>query len=104
MTVSEIKALVKSADATSSHYESAKRSGADYTVWREVRMLDTTSDDIHDEAWTFQIDRFTKTENDTVAATIRQKLDADPRVAYSYVVDYEPQTRYIHHIYDCEGY
>ena len=104
MTLSDIKTLVLSADANAYHYDSAHRSGAAYTVWRELSLLPTLADDVHQEGWRFQIDRFTKTEDDTVAAAIRTKLDADPRVAYQYIVDFEPDTRYIHHIFDCEGY
>ena len=61
-------------------------------------------DDTHAEAWAFQIDRFTTSETDEVADEIRRVLDGDVRVAYRYELDYEPDTRYIHHIYDCEGY
>ena len=104
MTLSDIKALVVSADCHAGHYESAYRGSSAYTIWKEVRLLGLMSDDGHAEGYAFQIDRFTKTENDAVAAAIRTKLDADPRVAYSYQIDFEPDTRYIHHIFDCEGY
>ena len=103
MTVDDIRALVITADPAASHYESTVTSGAAYTVWREMRQLGTVADDGHEEGWSFQIDRFTKTEGDTVAAAIRTALEGDPRVAYEYLVDYEPDTRYIHHIFDCEG-
>lgn len=104
MTLSEIKALVLRGDPEATRYESAKRHSEAYTVWREVRMLGQTSEDGHEAAWAFQIDRFTKEQNDPIAATIRAALEDDERVAYSYEIDYEPDTRYIHHIFDCEGY
>lgn len=103
MTLEDIRALVVSADGFASHYESAVRNGAAYTVWREVRALSLMADDVHQEGWAFQIDRFTKDEIDAVARAIREKLDEDPRVAYRYEIDFEPDTRYIHHIFDCEG-
>ena len=104
MTLEEIRQLVVSADEYATRYESAERTTGNYTVWREIRQLGLMADNLHEEGWAFQIDRFTKEENDTVAAAIKAALDADVRVAYHYEIDYEPQTRFIHHIFDCEGY
>ena len=104
MTLSEIQALVVSADAHAGHYESAYQNSAAYTVWREYNRLGTMADDAHEAGWHFQVDRFTKTENDATAAAIYAALEADDRVAFEYLIDYEPDTRYIHHIFDCEGY
>lgn len=104
MTLDAIKALVVSADPDARHYDSAHRKGEAYTTWREVRLLPWTTDDGHEEAWAFQVDRFTKAEADAIAAAIRAALEAEPAVAYIYEVDYEPDTGYIHHIFDCEGY
>lgn len=106
MTINDIMALVVSADPKASRYEYGAHSanGAAYTTWREIRRLPLMHDDTHAEAWAFQIDRFTTSETDEVADEIRRVLDDDVRVAYRYELDYEPDTRYIHHIYDCEGY
>lgn len=104
MTLEDIRALVVSVDKGAGHYESAYQGGQAYTVWREVRRLSLMASNSHEEAWAFQIDRFTKTEGDGIAAALLSALEADERVAYSYLVDYEPDTGYIHHIYDCEGY
>lgn len=104
MTLSEIQALVVSVDPKAGHYESASQSKTGYTVWREFRRLDMTADDAHAEAWSFQVDRFSKLENDPVAAALYEALEADDRVAVEYLVDYESDTRWIHHIFDCEGY
>lgn len=104
MTLQEIKSLVVSLDVNAGHYESAYQGSPAYTVWREVRPLPIMGDNRHAaEAWRFQIDRFTKSEDDEIAVAIRASLEGDPRVACSYDVDYEPGTGYIHHIYDCEG-
>ena len=103
MKLSDIKARVLSADATAEPYESSKRSAESYTVWREVYRLPVTGDDRHSEGWAFQVDRFTKDEDDAVASTLISTLDGDDRVAVAYNIDYEPDTGYIHHIFDCEG-
>ena len=104
MTREDIRALVVSVDKDAGRYESAYQGGQAYTVWREGRRLGLMADDRHEEAWAFQIDRFTKTEGDGIADAFLDALDKDERVAYSYTVDYEPDTGYTHHIYDCEGY
>ena len=103
MTLADIQALVVSVDSAAGHYESASQNKAGYTVWREIRRLDMMRDDGHSEAWAFQIDRFTKIENDPIAAALFEALEADDRVAFEYLVDYENDTRWIHHIFDCEG-
>ena len=103
MTLAEIKALVAAIDQESGHYESACQEGDSYTTWRERNLLPLMADDQHQEGWRFQIDRFTKDEDDEVARRIRAALDADDGVAYEYQVDYEQDTGYIHHIFACEG-
>lgn len=104
MTVEEIKAIVVAVDADAGHYDSAYQGTAAYTVWQEIRPLPIMGDDGHaTEAWSFQVDRFTQTEGDAIAAALRAALESNHRVAFGYRVDYEPDTGYIHHIFDCEG-
>lgn len=104
MTLNEIKALVLSADPTAEHYASSRTGSDSYTVWRELRRLNATADDRHIEGWAFQVDRFTRDEYDGIAEAIFETLDGDDRVALAYEVDYERDSEYIHHIYDCEGF
>ena len=73
-------------------------------MWRELRRLDATADDRHIEGCAFQVDRFTKDEDDATAQALFEALDGDDRVAVYYAVDYERDSEYIHHIYDCEGF
>lgn len=104
MTVREIEQLVADADPAASHYYS-QRHDRDFTVWREYALLPHTANDLHVEGWAFQIDRFTGTAYDPVAAAIRAALDA-AKVAYSYRVDFEgtpTEFGLIHHIFDCQG-
>ena len=102
MTVNEIRDFVISVDPDAQHYASDKK-GEAYTVWREIRLLPTMADDVPDEAWAFQIDRFTKDEHDPIAAALMSALIADDRIACAPTVDYERDSGYIHHIFDCEG-
>lgn len=103
MTVREIQALVVSADPAAKHYESP-HNGTDYTVWMEYQRIGISSDDLSGGGWKFQIDRWTKEEYDPVAEQIEQVLNATPGVAFTYMVNYEQDSGYIRHMFDCEGY
>lgn len=104
MTKAEIKALIVSVDPGARHRFSMEK-GKDYTYWNETHRLPLMSDDEHDEeAWAFVVHRFTKDDNDPVAPALFAALDAEPSVAPAWRQDFEPETGYIHHIFDCEGY
>lgn len=103
MTTAEIKALIITVDSNARHRFSMAK-GEDYTYWEETRRLPLISDDLHEEAWAFVVHRFTKSDADTVAPALFTALDGDPRVAVKWIQDYDPDTGYIHHIFDCEGY
>ena len=49
------------------------------------------------------MDRFTKIEDEETALALKALLEAQDDIAVDYLVDYERDTGYIHHIYDCEG-
>ena len=72
-------------------------------MWFETRLLDDMADNVHHGAIAFQIDRYTKDEDDTIAGALKTALEADPRICFAYMVDYEKDSGYIHHIYDCEA-
>lgn len=102
MTTDELKAFVIAIDPEAQRYDSARRTSA-YTVWRELGTLGFMADGQHQGGIRFQIDRFTKTADDAIAARLYAALEANDRMAFSYDVDYERDTGYIHHIFDCEG-
>lgn len=103
MKLDEIQALVVSADPNAGHYESAYQGSDAYTVWFEVRSLPFMGDNRHLGALAFQIDRYTKQENDPIAALLNALLDERDDVAFTHIVDSDPRTGVIHHIFDCEG-
>ena len=107
MTRSEIKSLLAAADPDIRHYFTM--SGAEaYSYWEETRRLPFLADDAHnasDQAWRFYVHRYTKTEDDAIAQTIFNTLDSDPRTTVVWTVSpIDPETGYIHHIFECEGY
>ena len=105
MTLSEIRTLLASVDPEIKHYFSAA-DGKNYTYWEETQRLPFMADDRHDPAdaaWRFYVHRFTKTENDPVAPALFKALDESTGIAVRWTVDFEPDTGYIHHIFECEG-
>lgn len=102
MTLEDVRALVLSADPQAMHYVHAKGRGA-YTTWQETQRIGMSADDARDKGWAFMVDRFTQTEFDETAAAIEQVLSGAVGVVCRYRVDYERESGYIHHIFDCEG-
>ena len=102
MTLREIKALVTSTDPDAKHYTVATN-GANFTRWQEYEYIGQPADDEYGDGWKFQIDRFTHDEFDAIAETIKETLKHTPGVAFGYMVDYEQESDYIHHIFSCEA-
>ena len=103
MTVQDIKTMVLSVDPKAKHYFSDKKGDA-FTVWGEYQRAGQGAEDRHDYGWKFEIDRYTRDEEDTVPDMIEQILIDHPGVAYTYQVYYDHAARYIVHVFDCEGY
>ena len=103
MTLHDIQALVVSVDPGARHYESDHRHGQAYTVWWEKRTLPLMADGRHMGGIKFQISRYAKLEGDAIAAALYSALEERPDISFEYLTDYEPETGYIHHIFDCEG-
>lgn len=103
MTLTDIRDLLVSVDPDIKHYFTDSNADA-FSYWEETRRLSMFSDDRHEDAWRFYVHRYTKAENDVVASQLFDTLDQDPRIAFQYAVDFDADSGYIHHIYDCEGY
>ena len=104
MTVSDIQSFVVAIDPNADHYESEYREGKAYTVWYEQGPIEeSVGDGEYLGGVKFTIARITKEENDAIAAALLSALDASDVIAYQYKPDYDPETGYILHIFDCEG-
>lgn len=95
MALSDFKTTVLAGDATATHYRTD--SAGNYTTWQETSRRWIAGH----WYWQIQVDRFTKIENDPVVAAMTAALEAAD-VACEYLVDYEQDTGYIHHIWDCQ--
>ena len=103
MTVAEIKELLVSVDPGVQRYEHDHEGEDAYTVWCELGRIGEYGDGEEEGTIRFQVDRFTKEEDDATAAALLAALEAEDDIAVDYLVDYERETGYIHHIFDCEG-
>lgn len=97
-----IKARLVKIDPTVQKFTSTHRSEPAYTVWHPIRPIGIHANGARLPGWSFQIDRYTKQDPDEIAAEILKTLEADNRVAVDYLLDYEDDTGYFHHIFDCE--
>lgn len=103
MTLQEFRGCILTADPHATRYEADNKDG-NYTVWSEYGNEPLYAGDRRAEcAHNVQVDRFTKDEDDEIAERIADALDENG-IAYTYLCDFEPDTHYIHHIYDCVVY
>ena len=72
-------------------------------MWYELGTTNHFADGENVGIMRFQVDRFTKEEDEETALALKALLEAQDDIAVDYRVDYERDTGYIHHIYDCEG-
>ncbi|WP_041274641.1 hypothetical protein [Desulforamulus reducens] len=83
------------------HYHAHKKHDS-YIVWSEYGTQGLNADsEIQEISWRVQVDFFTKTEFDPNVEKISSLLDRED-ISFSYLVDYEQDTGYVHHIWDCE--
>lgn len=104
MTVNEFRAIAIRCDPYITHHLGQKTDGA-YTTWHEFHRIPLGGDNREArEAWRFQVDRFTRDEDDPMVSQIYGVLDADPRLTRpDHRVQYERETGYIHHIFQVQG-
>ena len=104
MTVSDIQNFVVAIDPNADHYESEYREGASYTVWYEQGPAEeNVGDGEYMGGIKFTIARITRVENDAIAAALYAALDASDTIAFQYKLDFDPESGFILHIFNCEG-
>ena len=100
MTLTDFKTLLLTCDPAVSKFTGPGT--GNYTVWVPGTRTDgLMSDDQSEEDDTrVYVDRFTKVDNDTVAALLKTKLD-ESFIPYEYEQMFETDTGYIHHSFTC---
>lgn len=101
MTLDAFRRLLLRVSPKATRYEGGRT--GNYTVWREYKYVRLDGDNQSAERTVkIQVDRFTKIEDDPEVNAITDLLDEQDDIAFTYLVDYEHDTGYIHHIWDCE--
>lgn len=100
MTLSDFKTLLLTADPAATKW---KGSGTgNYTVWYPISFPKLMANGAAAETVKrIQVDRFTKLDDDSVVSAIDAALAGHDEVAHDHIVDFEEDTGYIHHIFDC---
>lgn len=101
MTLDEFKTLLLSADPKATKWKGAGT--GNYTVWRPFEFPKLMADGLPASTVTrIQVDRFTKIDDDPVATEIETVLSVNDDIAFEHLADFEEDTGYIHHIFNCE--
>ena len=103
MTINSFAALIKSIDPSAARYDAIGQKGDAYTVYADyhTRVLYGNGSPAA-TAVSVQVDYFTKQENDPRAQAFFVAFTGNEEITCEYSTDFEADTRYIHHIYDCE--
>jgi hypothetical protein len=101
MTLFDLRDLLLTVGPPVYHYHAHQQPDS-YIVWAEYGGSKLGADSRGQEkAARVQVDLFTRTEFDSNVETITALLDQDDIAASEPLTDYEPDTGYIHHIWDC---
>jgi len=100
MLLADFKALLLTADPLATKYKGALT--GNYTAWTAYARIGVDADNrLAESGWKVQVDRFTKSDSDAVVALIDGVLSGNDEIGVNYLIDYESDTGYIHHIWDC---
>lgn len=97
----KLKELLLAIDPEVSKFQGAGK--GNYTVWTPYgENVLLAGNHRREVAHKVQIDRFTMDDPDEIADAIYAALEKAEFVTFDHQLDYEPDTGYIHHLYDCE--
>ena len=101
MILLELRDLLLTVGIPVYHYSAHKDKG-NYIIWTENGANGFNADNRQRErAYRVQVDLFTRIEFDPNVDKINAVLEHD-EISFNYLCDYEKDTEYIHHIWDCE--
>ena len=101
MMLDEFAALLITADPSATKWKGAGT--GNYTVWRPYETGGLIADGmIVESRIKIQLDRYTKSDVDPVVTAIAEVLAGDDDISFKYFTEFEQDTGYIHHIWDCE--
>lgn len=103
MTIEAFAELVYSIDPDAARYEMIGQKGDAYTMFADYDTVILFANGrpaglLHK----IQVDFFTRTEDDPVAFRFLRAFAENDEITCTYQKDFESDSRYIHHIFDCE--
>ena len=102
MTLPQFSAWISAIDPTATHYVQPAATN-ECTVWREYQLDAVYADGKQTaEVWKVQIERYTPTENDPIAAAIAEAIEESDCIAASSRIDSDPSNGMLRYIFDCE--
>lgn len=103
MVFDEFIGIIQAIDPDAARYEMLGQKGDAYTVFAEYSSSPLYADGVPVlTSVSVQVDYFTRTENDPKARQFFEAFAMNDEITCAYKTDFESDTRYIHHIFDCE--
>ena len=104
MTIDAFVGIVQAIDADASRYQRLRKpSDKAYTVWSDYGTGTLYANGIPaGKTKKIQVDYFTFKEDDPVALAFFKAFSENDEITVVHNTDFETETRYIHHIFDCE--
>lgn len=104
MTIEQFVGIVLDIDADAARYQKLRKpTDKAYTVWSDygTGMLYANGVPVS-KTKKIQVDYFTFTEDDPVAFAFFKAFSENDEITVVHDTDFETDTRFIHHIFDCE--
>jgi hypothetical protein len=104
MTIEAFVNILKKIDPDISRYQRIRKKSDDaYSVWSDYGTRTLYANGVPaGSVKKVQVDYFTFKEDDPVASRYFHALSLNDEIAVEHTTDFETDTRYIHHIFDCE--
>lgn len=104
MKIEDFVGIVLKIDADASRYQRLRKpSDKAYTVWSDYGTGTLYANGVPAaKTKKIQVDYFTLIEDDPKALEYYQAFSRNDEITVEHSTDFETDTRYIHHIFDCE--
>ena len=101
MTLTEFYNLIKAVDSDISAYSGSGT--GNYTVYHPYEIGGLRADGrIVESRLKVQVDRYTRLDSDPIVESLGAALESTDDISFRHLIEFEPDTGYIHHIWDCE--
>lgn len=104
MTIEDFAIIVLTIDPDAARYQKLRKpTDKAYTVWSDYGTGTLYANGVPaGKTKKIQVDYYTLKEDDPVALQYYRAFSENEEITVNHLTDFEPETRYIHHIFDCE--